>query len=336
MISAAPVQAPASPLGLPWPQELDARATMESGPIHRPVMVDEVLDYLSPGGGMVVDATVGGGGHSAAILAACPKCTVVGLDRDTETIEDARRRLEPWKTRVQLIGEDYRRLPQMVFEHRWWPICGILADLGLSSLQLDSAERGFSFRRSGPLDMRMDRTSSLTAADIVNELDADALASVLRRYGDERYAGPIARAIVSARRQNRLRTTDQLAHIVSASIPRSPLHIHPATRTFQAIRIATNDELNGLYEFVVGAARLLAPGGRLVIITFHSLEDRLVKQAFRYLASDCVCPPRLPRCACKKFTEVRILTKRPLRPRDDEVEINPRSRSAHLRAVERL
>lgn len=336
MITVAPVQTPSSPLRLPWPQELDARATMESGLIHRPVMVDEVLDYLSPGGGLVVDATVGGGGHSAAIMAACPECTVVGLDRDTETIEVARQRLEPWKTRIQLISEDYRHLPQMAFERRWWPICGIMADLGLSSLQLDSAERGFSFRRSGPLDMRMDRTSALTAADLVNELDADELASILRRYGDERYASRIARAIVAARRKSRLRTTDQLAEIVSASIPRAPHHIHPATRTFQAIRIAVNDELNGLYEFVVGAARLLAPGGRLVIITFHSLEDRLVKQAFRYLASDCVCPPRLPRCACNKFTEVEILTKRPLRPRATEVEVNPRSRSAHLRAVERL
>jgi 16S rRNA (cytosine1402-N4)-methyltransferase len=182
----------------------------------------------------------------------------------------------------------------------------------------------------------MDRTSALTAADLVNELDAGELASVLRRYGDERFAGPIARAIVTARRSKRLRTTDQLAQIVSAAIPRAPEHIHPATRTFQALRIAVNDELNGLYEFVVGSARLLAPGGRLVIITFHSLEDRVVKQAFRYLASDCVCPPRLPRCACNKFTEVKILTKRPIGPRADEVEANPRSRSAHLRAVERL
>jgi len=336
MITVAPVQTPSSPLRLPWPQELDARTTMEPGPIHRPVMVDELLDYLSPGGGLIVDATVGGGGHSAAILAACPGCTLIGLDRDSETLEVARRRLAPWETRVQLIGEDYRHLPQMAFEHRWWPIRGIVADLGVSSMQLDSAERGFSFRRAGPLDMRMDRTSPLTAADLVNELDADELASILRRYGDERFAGRIARAIVSARRQSLLRTTDQLAHIVSTAIPRAPAHIHPATRTFQAIRIAVNDELNGLDEFVVGAARLLAPGGRLNIITFHSLEDRLVKQAFRYLASDCVCPPRLPRCACKKFTEVEILTKRPLRPRASEVEVNPRARSAHLRAVERL
>ena len=336
MISVAPVQAPTSPLRLPWPQELDARTTMESGPIHRPVMVDEVLDHLTPGGGLIIDATIGAGGHSATILAACPECAVVGIDRDTETLNMARERLGPWTNRIQFIGDDYRRLPQLAFEHRWWPIRGILADLGVSSMQLDSAERGFSFRRSGPLDMRMDRTSDLTAADLVNELDADELASLLRRYGDERYASRIARTIVAARSKNRLRTTDQLAHIVSASIPRAPQHIHPATRTFQALRIAVNDELNGLYEFVVGAARLLAPGGRLVIMSFHSLEDRLVKQAFRYLASDCVCPPRLPRCACNKFTEVEILTKRPLTPRADEVEVNPRSRSANFRALVRL
>lgn len=336
MITAAPVPAPFGPQRLPWPQELDARLTMEPGSIHRPVMVDEVLDHLVAGAGLIVDATVGGGGHSAAILGSSPECTVIGLDRDSETIEVARKRLEPWRSRLQLVAEDYRRLPQMAFEYRWWPIRGIVADLGVSSLQLDSSERGFSFRRSGPLDMRMDRTSPLTAADLLHQLDADELASVLRRYGDERYAGRIARAIVQARRRSRLRTTDQLAHIVAAAVPRAPEHIHPATRTFQAIRIAVNDELNGLYEFVVGAARLLAPGGRLVIITFHSLEDRLVKQAFRYLASDCVCPPRLPQCACSKFTEVEILTKRPLRPRTDEVEVNPRSRSAHLRALVRL
>ncbi len=336
MITVAPIQTPAGTLRLPWPQELDARANMEPGPIHRPVMVDEVLDHLSPGGGLTIDATVGAGGHSAAIMASCPDCAVVGLDRDSETLEVARQRLEPWSARVELISEDYRRLPQLAFERRWWPIQGIVADLGVSSLQLDSAERGFSFRRSGPLDMRMDRTSPLTAAELVNELDAGELASVLRRYGDERYASRIARAIVAARRSKRLRTTDQLAQIVSAAIPRAPERIHPATRTFQALRIAVNDELNGLYEFVVGAARLLAPGGRLVIITFHSLEDRVVKQAFRYLASDCVCPPKLPRCACDKFTEVKILTKRPLGPKADEIEVNPRSRSAHLRAVERL
>jgi 16S rRNA (cytosine1402-N4)-methyltransferase len=321
---------------MPWPQELDARVTMEPGPIHRPVMVDQTLDHLVAGAGLIVDATVGGGGHSAAILASCPECTLIGLDRDSETIEMARRRLEPWKSRLQLVNEDFRQLPQMAFEYRWWPIRGIVADLGVSSLQLDSAERGFSFRRSGPLDMRMDRTAPVTAADLLNDLEAGELASLLRRYGDERYAGPIARAIVEARRHNRLRTTDQLAHIVAAAVPRAPEHIHPATRTFQAIRIAVNDELNGLYEFVVGAARLLAPGGRLVMITFHSLEDRLVKQAFRYLASDCICPPRLPRCACSKYTEAEILTKRPLRPRPDEVEVNPRSRSAHLRALVRL
>lgn len=336
MITVAPIQPFSSPLRFPWPQEMDEQATMDPGTTHRPVMVEEVLDHLVPSRGLIVDATLGTGGHSAAILTAYPKCTVIGIDRDTETLDTARELLEPWKHRVQLVGNDYRRLPQLAFEHRWQPIRGILADLGVSSRQLDSAERGFSFRRSGPLDMRMDRTSDLTAADLVNNLELDDLASVLRRYGDERYAHPIARAIVDERRKNRLRTTDQLADIVSSSIPRAPEHIHPATRTFQALRIAVNDELNGLYEFIIGAARLLAPGGRLVILSFHSLEDRLAKQAFRYLASDCVCPPRLPQCACSKITEAKILTKRPLTPRANEVEANPRSRSANLRALVRL
>jgi 16S rRNA (cytosine1402-N4)-methyltransferase len=290
-------------------------------------MVNEVLDNLAPNGGLIVDATLGTGGHSAAILSTDPKCTVVGIDRDTETIDTARKRLKPWENRVQLFSSDYRRLPELALEHSWQPIRGIFADLGISSTQLDSAERGFSFRRSGPLD---------TAADLVNNLDVDDLASLLRRYSDERYARRIARAIVRERQKNKLRSTDQLADIVRASIPRAPEHIHPATRTFQALRIAVNDELDGLYDFIVGAARILAPGGRLVILSFHSLEDRLAKQAFRYLESDCVCPPRLPQCACTKFTEVEILTKRPLKPKNNEVEANPRSRSANLRALVRL
>lgn len=336
MPTIAPALSPSSPMRPPWPQELDARANMESGPIHRSVMVNEVLGHLNLIGGLVIDATVGAGGHSAAIMSACPQCSIVGLDRDGEALDIARRRLAPWGDRIELVNTDYRNLPQMAFEHRWWPVRNIVADFGVSSMQLDAAERGFSFRRSGPLDMRMDRTSALTAAELVNELDAGELASILRRYGDERFASRIARSIIAARRKSRLRTTDQLANIVSSAIPRAPASIHPATRSFQALRIAVNDELNGIYEFVVGAARLLAPGGRLAIIAFHSLEDRLVKRAFRYLARDCVCPPRLPACACSKFKEVEILTKRPLRPQADEVEANPRSRSARLRALVRL
>ena len=336
MINAAPIQTFSSSLRFSWPQELDEQATMEPNKTHHPVMVNEVLDNLAPSGGLIVDATLGTGGHSAAILSMDPQCTLIGIDRDTETIDAARKRLKPWEDRVRLVSNDYRRLPQLAFERSWQPIRGILADLGISSTQLDSAERGFSFRRSGPLDMRMDRTTDLTAADLVNNLDVDNLASLLRRYSDERYARPIARAIVRERQKNRLRSTDQLADIVSASIPRTPEHIHPATRTFQALRIAVNDELNGLYAFIVGAARLLAPGGRLVILSFHSLEDRLAKQAFRYLESYCVCPPRLPQCACTKFTEVEILTKRPLTPKNNEIEANPRSRSANLRALVRL
>ncbi|MFQ5743574.1 MAG: 16S rRNA (cytosine(1402)-N(4))-methyltransferase RsmH [Acidobacteriota bacterium] len=310
---------------------------MKAGPLHRPVMVDEVLDRLKvPLAGLIVDATVGGGGHTSAILGASPGSVVIGIDRDPEALEVAEERLEPWSERVELVCADFRHLPHIAFERRLWPIRGIVADLGVSSLQLDTAERGFSFQRSGPLDMRMDRSSDRTAADLVNDLDEENLACLLRRYGDERYAHRIAKAIDAARQRDPIRTTDKLAEIVAAAVPRGPQHIHPATRTFQALRIAVNNELGGLYEFVLGAARLLAPRGRLVVMTFHSLEDRLVKQAFRYLASACVCPPRLPQCVCSKVPEIEILTPRPQRPRMTEIEANPRARSAHLRALERL
>ncbi len=304
--------------------------------MHVPVMVNEVLEYLNvPVPGLVIDATVGGGGHSAAILGASPATVLIGMDRDPEAIEAASKRLHTWADRVELLCADYRQIPQLSFERRWWPVRGILVDLGISSLQLDSAERGFAFRKPGPLDMRFDRSSDWTAADLVNTTERDEMATILRRYGDERFAHRIARAIERARNKAPIRSTDKLAEIVAGAIPVSPRHIHPATRTFQAIRIAVNEELRGLYEFVVGSARLLAPYGRLVVLTYHSLEDRLVKQAFQYLSSDCVCPPRLPQCACSKVTEVEILAKPPALPRPEEVEANPRARSARLRALER-
>jgi len=304
--------------------------------MHRSVMVNEVLDHLNvPVPGLIIDATVGGGGHSAAILGASPATVVIGMDRDPEALEVASKRLEPWADRVELLCADYRQIPQLSFERRWWPVRGIIVDLGISSMQLDSAERGFSFRRPGPLDMRFDRSRDRTAAELVNTADRDELASILRRYSDERFANRIARAIERARKHASIRTTDKLAEIVAAAIPVSPRHIHPATRTFQAIRIAVNEELRGLYEFIVGSSRLLAPYGRLVVLTYHSLEDRLVKQAFQYLASECVCPPRLPQCACSKVTEVEILAQPPVQPRSEEVGVNPRARSARLRAVER-
>lgn len=321
---------------VPLSPSLDARATMEQGPLHRAVMANEVESFLGDlPGGTIVDCTVGTGGHAAVLLEAAPDCRLVGIDRDPEVLSMARSRLHPWEERVELIHADFRDLPSLSLDHGLLPVRGVVADLGISSFQLDAAERGFSFQRPGPLDMRMDRSAGRTAADLVADLPVEQLTDLIRRYGEERYAGRIAGAIDEARRSSPIETTTELAEIVAAAVPRSPQEIHPATRTFQALRIAVNDELSGLYEFVVGAGRLLAPGGRLVTIAFHSLEDRPVKKAMRYLASDCVCPPRLPRCGCAKFGEGEILTTRPLRPRTQEVEANPRSRSARLRAWER-
>lgn len=321
---------------LPWPPSLDARTATEAGPLHRAVMANEVESFLQDAAdGTIVDCTVGTGGHSAVLLTALPSCQVVGIDRDPEVLPLAEERLSPWSDRVELVCADYRDLPELAEASDWGPIRGIVADLGLSSFQLDAAERGFSFQRTGPLDMRMDRSGGRTASDLLRELSVDELTMILRRYGEERHAGRIARAIDRARRDEPLRTTTRLAAIVEKALPRRTPGIHPATRTFQALRIAVNDELAGLHDFVVDAGRLLAPGGRLVTIAFHSLEDRPVKQAMRHLSSDCLCPPDLPVCACDKVSEGEILTSRPLRPRPQEVEANPRSRSARLRAWER-
>lgn len=330
------------PVGFPvprWPGGLDFRAESDSGdgPAHRPVMVDEVLENAgSQPAGLAIDATVGAGGHAAALLATHLELAVIGIDRDPEALRVAERRLAPWSNRVELVRADYRQLPDLSFDRAWWPVRTIIVDLGVSSLQLDDPERGFSFRRSGPLDMRMDPESGgRTAADLVNDLDASKLVGLLRRYGEERHAGRIARAIVAARQSAPIRTTGELADIVAGAVPAQYQRIHPATRTFQALRIAVNEELEGLQEFFVAAGRLLAPGGRLIALAFHSLEDRLVKHAFRYLESDCVCPHRLPKCACDKYEEAKVLTPRPLRPRPEEVESNPRSRSARMRVLER-
>lgn len=322
-----------------WPRGLDARAESDggNGEPHRPVMVDEVLEHVGDQqAGLAIDATVGAGGHAAALLATHLNLAVIGIDRDPAALRVAERRLAPWSDRVELIRADYRQLPQLSFDRGWWPVRTITVDLGVSSLQLDDPERGFSFLRSGPLDMRMDPGGGgPTAADLVNDLDASKLVGLLRRYGEERHAGRIARAIVAARQSAPIRTTGELADIVAGAVPPQRQRIHPATRTFQALRIAVNDELAGLQEFFVGAGRLLAPGGRLTALSFHSLEDRLVKRAFRYLESDCVCPPRLPICACEKYVEAEVLTPQPLRPGSEEIESNPRSRSARMRVLER-
>jgi 16S rRNA (cytosine1402-N4)-methyltransferase len=279
----------------------------------------------------MVDATLGLGGHAAALLDASPGSTLLGLDRDPEALELARRHLAPYGDRVQLHRRTFDDLPELLAEHPAPQV--ILADLGCSSLQLDRAERGFSFAADGPLDMRMGPDGP-TAAELVNELAEEELMRILWDYGEERRARAIARAIVRHRATAPLQTTGELSRLVAQVMGRHKQRIHPATRTFQALRIAVNDELGQLERFLEPAARSLAPGGRIGVISFHSLEDRIVKHTLRRLEGRCTCPPEVPICVCEPEQVVRVVTRRPVRPDEDEMDANPRSRSSRLRVAE--
>jgi len=284
-------------------------------------------------GGVYVDGTVGGGGHAAAVLeASAPGGRLLGLDLDPAALEVARRRLRGFGDRVVLRHGSFARLGVLAGDFA--PADGVLLDLGLSSLQLADPGRGFAFSREGPLDMRFDPTAAgPTAADLVNGLSVKELADLLYRYGEERQARRIAEAIAAARP---LRTTAQLAGVVVAAVGHRRGRIHPATRTFQALRIAVNDELGALEAALPQAVDLLSPGGRLVVICFHSLEDRIVKRFMRQESRDCICPPEVPACVCGHRARLKVLTPRPVRPDPAEVEANPRARSARLRAAERV
>jgi 16S rRNA (cytosine1402-N4)-methyltransferase len=292
---------------------------------HIPVMVREVVRHLrcAPGR-LYVDCTVGAGGHAEAILEASgPDGRVIGLDRDEAALEAASARLRPFGERVILFQEDFRRMNALLEGQGVARVDGIVMDLGLSSLQLADPDRGFSFQKDGPLDMRMDRRTGPTAADLVNRLPEKDLADLIYRFGEERRSRRIAGAIVRERRKAPIRTTLRLAEIVSGAHPRARSgRLHPATRTFQALRIAVNRELEGLPEALRDAAGRLHPGGRLCVIAFHSLEDRIVKQTFRSMEKE--NPP-----------PVRVLTRKPERPEREEAVRNPRSRSARLRVAER-
>ena len=292
--------------------------------VHIPVMTAEVLDYLRPGqGGLFIDCTVGLGGHARALLEA-GATRLIGLDRDREALARAHDTLAPWGDRVELVHADYRAIGEVLDARRIERVDGALADLGVSSLQFDAAGRGFSFQRDEPLDMRMDRSGGETAADLVAQSTERDLADAIFTYGEERFSRRIARAIVEARREGPIDTTGRLAAIVRRVMPRrGHMRIDPATRTFQALRIWVNRELEGLDRFLETAALRLRAAACLVVITFHSLEDRIVKHTLRALQHR--AQPRL-----------RVLTKKPLLPSDEEVERNPRARSAKLRAAERV
>jgi 16S rRNA (cytosine1402-N4)-methyltransferase len=290
------------------------------------------LMHVRPGGAYI-DGTVGAGGHAAAILeTSAPDGRLLGLDRDPQALEAAARRLARFGERAVLRHGSFASLKELAGDLA--PADGVLMDLGLSSLQLADPERGFSFSHEGPLDMRFDPTApGPKAADLVNDLSVKELAGVLYRYGEERQARRIARAIVAARP---LHTTTALAEVVAEATRGRRGRIHPATRTFQALRIAVNDELGALRSALSQAVDLLAPGGRLVVISFHSLEDRIVKRYLRRESRDCVCPPEIPVCVCDHQARLEVLTSKPVPPDAEEVEANPRARSARLRAAERV
>ena len=300
---------------------------------HLPVLTDRVVELLAPSGpGLLVDATVGLGGHAEALLRAVPEFQLVGLDRDPQALARAGERLQPFSDRVQLVEETFDRLPLVLRRLGLGAPVAVLADIGCSSLQLDSAERGFSFASDGPLDMRMGGTGP-TAADLLQQSEWEELVRILRDYGEERRARAIARAIVRRREQEPLSTTAQLSRLVQDVMGGRERRIHPATRTFQALRIAVNDELGQLERFLEPAIRSLKSGGRIAVISFHSLEDRIVKHSLRRLAGRCTCPPDFPVCRCNPQRVVEVLTSSPVRPDEEEIDRNPRARSARLRAA---
>jgi 16S rRNA (cytosine1402-N4)-methyltransferase len=304
--------------------------------IHIPVLPDRVVELLAPTApGLLVDATIGLGGHSEALLEAASGFRLLGVDRDPAAVAGARRRLAPYADRITIVNRAFDRVPDILADLELPAPVAMLADLGCSSLQLDTPERGFSFAADGPLDMRMGGDTA-SAAELVNNADEEELVSIFWRYGEERRSRAIARAIGRQRQQHPLTTTAELSRLIEkVSPPSRGRRIHPATRVFQALRIAVNDELGQLERFLEPAVRSLAPRGRLAVISFHSLEDRIVKQTFARLQGRCTCPPDFPECRCDPERLVKVLTRSPIRPDDDEISSNPRSRSARMRVVER-
>jgi 16S rRNA (cytosine1402-N4)-methyltransferase len=303
---------------------------------HKSVLLVETVKVLKPQAGEIfVDATLGLGGHAGAILENFDKTRILGIDQDTEAIMIAARRLEKFGNRIEIFHANFSDIKQVLLKAETEKVDGVLADLGVSSLQFDSAERGFSFRFDAPLDMRMNAESETeTAADLLATLPEFEIARIIYEYGEERKSRRIASRIVWKREHGEpIETTRQLADLVEKAIGRGKKDkTHPATRTFQALRIAVNGELEILEQFLHDSVEVLKKGGRLAVITFHSLEDRIVKQTLQKLAGKCFCPPRLPQCACGAKREVEILTRKPILPGRSELEANPRARSAKLRA----
>lgn len=304
---------------------------------HIPVLLKETVELLQcKKGGIYIDCTVGAGGHAERILElTSPDGVVVGIDQDEEILKTAEERLKRFGERIRLMHGNFSDIKGIIKDER---ADGILFDLGISSYQLEDKDRGFSFMSDAPLDMRMDKKAEITAADIINRSSERELSDIIFKYGEERFAKRIASFIVMERERKPIATTLQLSDIVINAIPARfrPRDIHPATRTFQALRIAVNRELEILEKSLLNAVDILKPKGRMCVISFHSLEDRIAKRTFQRLEKGCICPPKIPICQCGIKPSIKIITKRPVTPSEMEIKANPRSRSAKLRAAEKL
>ena len=306
---------------------------------HIPIMTKEVISGLNiKEDGIYVDGTIGGGGHALEIIKHLKSGRLIGIDQDTEALEKSKEVLFDYKDKIELIHNNYENMETILKELDISKVDGIFLDIGISSYQIDKGSRGFSHNKDARLDMRMDQSRYLSAWDIVNKYSVEELEDIIWNYGEESWARRIAQFIIKERQEKPIDTTFQLVDTIKKAIPKSVRmkgH-HPAKKTFQALRIEVNRELEVLEKSITRMVDLLGPGGRLAIITFHSLEDRIVKQSFKHLYKDCVCPPEFPQCICEKKREIEIITRRPIVPSEEEVKLNPRSRSAKLRIAERI
>jgi len=309
-------------------------------PVHIPVMREEVLKYLNPSKrGIYLDCTLGGGGHSQAILDQCPDCKVIGIEQDWEAINTAQDKFKNYKGRVTLVFDNFANLKDILYRFRVSKAQGALFDLGISSDQLDNPARGFSFLQEGPLDMRMNQRINKTAAEVVNLSSQDKLEKIFREYGEERFAAQIARAVVQERQDGPIQYTGEFVGIVKKALPpdyRYGQNHHFATQVFQALRIEVNNELENFQKALNEVINYLDSGARIVVISFHSLEDRITKDCFKTWQKGCTCPPELPLCRCGKEPLLKILTPKPLLPSAEEIKNNPRAHSAKMRVGERI
>lgn len=304
---------------------------------HTSVLLHESVEGLNlPEGGIYVDGTLGGGGHSLCVLQTYPTCSLVGIDQDLCAISAAKERLKDYKDRVTIVHNNFKNIKSILNHLQIEKIDGAILDLGVSSYQLDEADRGFSYRFDAPLDMRMDQENKLSAYEVVNQYSKEELMRVLYEYGEEKCARKIAERIVHDRKKAPIKTTGELTDIVTSIVHTSPKMGHPAKRTFQAIRIEVNGELELLEQAVLDFADVLKSGGRLCVITFHSLEDRIVKNAYKKLETACTCPKDFPVCVCGGKAKAKIITRKPILPSEDEIVHNKRAKSAKLRIMEKL